>query len=300
MSKKTTYLLGLLTTLIVGFFLHRSFCCTESCKKVIKAEEIYPKKATTPFLFNFKAGAITIRNSDGFNFLTSGHTLRPLSEDLLTSVEKMIAYLGKNKDKKLNITGYFRENENNPSNFENLGFARSTAIKNLLIEHGLSPRQVSVSSKKDNTLNANKDKIIDRGFAFSVENLKNSGGNSKKIRAMVEHISKDPVLVRFLPAKFNAVLYNEEKHKLKTLANFLNASDSLSCTIVGHTDSSWNHESNMSLGKKRAEFTKIKLIEYNVDASKIKTISKGETSPIASNLTEKGKAMNRRTEVIIN
>ena len=179
-------------------------------------------------------------------------------------------------------------------------FARSTAIKNLLIEHGLSPRQVSVSSKKDNTLNANKDKIIDRGFAFSVENLKNSGGNSKKIRAMVEHISKDPVLVRFLPAKFNAVLYNEEKHKLKTLANFLNASDSLSCTIVGHTDSSWNHESNMSLGKKRAEFTKIKLIEYNVDASKIKTISKGETSPIASNLTEKGKAMNRRTEVIIN
>ena len=48
------------------------------------------------------------------------------------------------------------------------------------------------------------------------------------------------------------------------------------------------------------EFTKRKLLEYNVDRAKIKTISKGETAPIATNKTEKGKAKNRRTEVIIN
>lgn len=56
----------------------------------------------------------------------------------------------------------------------------------------------------------------------------------------------------------------------------------------------------MRLGKKRAEFTKRKLLEYNVDRAKIKTNSKGETDPIATNKTENGKAQNRRTEVIIN
>ena len=56
----------------------------------------------------------------------------------------------------------------------------------------------------------------------------------------------------------------------------------------------------MRLGKKRAEFTKRKLLKYKVDRAKIKTISKGKTDPIATNKTENGKAQNRRTEVIIN
>lgn len=69
---------------------------------------------------------------------------------------------------------------------------------------------------------------------------------------------------------------------------------------MGHTDSAWSDESNMRLGKKRAEFTKRKLLKYKVDRAKIKTISKGKTDPIATNKTENGKAQNRRTEVIIN
>jgi len=56
----------------------------------------------------------------------------------------------------------------------------------------------------------------------------------------------------------------------------------------------------MVLGKKRAEFTKTMLLKYDVDPIKIKTTSRGETQPIASNKTAKGKAQNRRTEVIIN
>ena len=56
----------------------------------------------------------------------------------------------------------------------------------------------------------------------------------------------------------------------------------------------------MALGKNRAEFTKKMLLKYNVNPAKIKTTSMGETQPIASNKTAKGKAQNRRTEVIIN
>ena len=33
MSKRTIYLLGILATLIIGFFLHWYFCCNDNCTK---------------------------------------------------------------------------------------------------------------------------------------------------------------------------------------------------------------------------------------------------------------------------
>ena len=33
MSKRTIYFLGILATLIIGFFLHWYFCCNDNCTK---------------------------------------------------------------------------------------------------------------------------------------------------------------------------------------------------------------------------------------------------------------------------
>ena len=57
---------------------------------------------------------------------------------------------------------------------------------------------------------------------------------------------------------------------------------------------------NLKLGQRRADFTKSQLLKLNISSSKIKTISKGEFAPIATNNTAAGKAKNRRTQVIIN
>lgn len=301
MSKKTTYLLGILATLIIGFFLHWYFCCNKNCTKTSIAKETSQEKAATMFPFTFDDGDIAISSNDNFNFMSSDHAIvQPLSEDLLSCIKEMITHLKNNKDKKLNISGYFKEGENNLSHFGNLGVARAKAIKQFLIEHGLSADQVSAFGKKDNSLTPNQSGILRGPYAFTVESFEGIGGRSKRISAMKNDLMKDPVLVRFLPAKATTFLYKEEKNKLKALANYLNASDNVSCTIVGHTDNVKSEESNMRLGKKRAEFTKRKLLEYSVDANKINTTSKGETAPIATNKTERGKALNRRTEVIIN
>lgn len=298
MSKKTIYLLGVLATLIIGFFLHWYFCCNENCTKNAVADETSLGNTSAPLPFKFEDGDITIRSNDNFNFMSSNHAIvQPLSEDLLSCVKEMITHLSKNKDKSINITGFFKEDENNPSNFENLGIARAKAIERFLIEHGLSADQISTFGKKDNTLIPNQNNILYGPYDFMVKNLND---RSKQKNTMKENIMKDPVLIHFSKTKSSAVLDTKQKNKIKALANYLNSSDDASCTIVGHTDSAWSDESNMRLGKKRAEFTKRKLLEYNVDRAKIKTISKGETDPIATNKTENGKAQNRRTEVIIN
>ena len=87
---------------------------------------------------------------------------------------------------------------------------------------------------------------------------------------------------------------------LGALADYLNSYEDRSCTIVGHCDSDGSDKFNMELGQRRADFTRRQLLKLNVDGDKVKTTSKGESAPIATNRTAAGKAKNRRTELIIN
>lgn len=294
MSKKTTYMIGILSTLIIGFFLHWFLCCDKHCTEKSSLEKPHAKANITSSPFKFEDGKTTIRSNDNFNFHPSGHTIiEPISEDLLSCVNEMIKHLGKNK--KLNITGLYKESEENLSNLDNLGLARSESIKRFLIEQGLSANQISTTSKKDNSLTPNKEGVLNGPYSFSVDSFDRNNLDQNKASIM-----KNPVLINFAPERYQTTLNAKQRQKLKTLANYLNASDDARCTIVGHADSVKSEQLNMVLGLNRAKFTKKMLLEYGVDSAKIQTISKGETQPIASNKTASGKAQNRRTEVIIN
>jgi outer membrane protein OmpA-like peptidoglycan-associated protein len=97
-----------------------------------------------------------------------------------------------------------------------------------------------------------------------------------------------------------AVITKGQKNKLKSLAMLLNKSKNAQCMIVGHTDSIEHKRHPRLLGKSRAEFTKRALMKYKVNPEKIKITSHGLSRPIALNNTDEGRALNRRTEVIIN
>jgi outer membrane protein OmpA-like peptidoglycan-associated protein len=97
-----------------------------------------------------------------------------------------------------------------------------------------------------------------------------------------------------------AVKTKGQKNKLKSLAMLLNKSKDAQCMIVGHTDSIEHKRHPRLLGKSRAEFTKRTLMKYKVNPKKIKITSHGSSKPIAMNKTDEGRALNRRTVVIIN
>jgi len=69
--------------------------------------------------------------------------------------------------------------------------------------------------------------------------------------------------------------------------------------VVGHTDHIGTHEYNQSLSERRAESVKTYLIRRGIDGSRIQTEGRGETMPIASNVTAQGRAQNRRVEIEI-
>ena len=90
------------------------------------------------------------------------------------------------------------------------------------------------------------------------------------------------------------------QRELDDLATKLKAYSGVeSIQITGHTDNQGRAESNQKLSELRAESVKAYLVSKGVDAGLIKTSGKGETSPVASNETATGRALNRRVEVDI-
>lgn len=66
--------------------------------------------------------------------------------------------------------------------------------------------------------------------------------------------------------------------------------------IEGHTDSSGPEAYNQALSQRRAQAVADYIVNnsYNVKASDIEVVGKGESDPVASNATREGRAENRR------
>lgn len=87
---------------------------------------------------------------------------------------------------------------------------------------------------------------------------------------------------------------------LATLADYLQANPTRTVALVGHTDAEGSLQGNIALSKRRAGSVVRRLVaEYGVDKNQVSAEGNGFLSPLASNLTEDGRAQNRRVEVII-
>ncbi|WP_026708493.1 OmpA family protein [Flavobacterium frigidarium] len=67
--------------------------------------------------------------------------------------------------------------------------------------------------------------------------------------------------------------------------------------IEGHTDSDGSNALNQTLSENRAAAVRNYLVEKGINTDRLRSTGFGETKPIASNRTSKGKAENRRVEV---
>lgn len=87
---------------------------------------------------------------------------------------------------------------------------------------------------------------------------------------------------------------------LTRIASYLKAHPDRSLALVGHTDASGSPDVNMALSKRRAEAVRKRLItEFAIPARQISALGAGFMAPRDSNLTEDGRARNRRVEAIL-
>lgn len=94
-----------------------------------------------------------------------------------------------------------------------------------------------------------------------------------------------------------AVISSASHSSLSELAALLKEHPSWGLLLAGHTDNTGDDEANMILSSNRARAVKDYLVQQGVEASKIVVAYYGETRPIASNDTAKGRQQNRRVEM---
>jgi len=96
-----------------------------------------------------------------------------------------------------------------------------------------------------------------------------------------------------------AVLKAESQPSMQEIAKLLKDNPSLKVFVVGHTDNSGSFDANMKLSVDRATAVVNELVtKYSVNSASLKACGAGAISPVASNDTEEGKALNRRVELV--
>lgn len=86
---------------------------------------------------------------------------------------------------------------------------------------------------------------------------------------------------------------------LRVLADNLGRYERSNVQIIGHTDSDGTAAYNQQLSERRARSVASVLTGYGVPSSRLTAIGRGEDQPVADNLTQAGKAQNRRVDIVI-
>ncbi len=83
---------------------------------------------------------------------------------------------------------------------------------------------------------------------------------------------------------------------LREVARVMDANPDMAIRVEGHTDSEGDDNYNMELSRRRAESVRQFIVHEGVDESRIDSVGRGETRPIANNATPEGRRRNRRVE----
>ena len=86
---------------------------------------------------------------------------------------------------------------------------------------------------------------------------------------------------------------------LAAVAANLNRYPNSTIEVIGHADNSGSAAYNQDLSERRALSVAGVLRANGVAGGRVSAYGRGESQPVASNLTEQGKAQNRRVEIII-
>ncbi len=156
---------------------------------------------------------------------------------------------------------------------------------------------VCLPSKKDYALNIQK-----TGYLFHSENfsLKNPKGVLKNFHLDVPlepiAIGSRVVLKNIFFETDSYELKPESKTELDKLIAFMTQNPKVKIEISGHTDTQGTAAHNKVLSENRAKAVYNYLVKNSIDKTRMSYKGYGYDKPIATNDTEAGRALNRRTE----
>ena len=103
------------------------------------------------------------------------------------------------------------------------------------------------------------------------------------------------------------IYFNQDSHtlpdsskiQLDSLAQYLLSESKFNCTLYGYTDNVGSKEYNQELSEKRAIGVINYLVSKGVKRSRLDSVGRNFENPKSDNITDDGRAKNRRVEIII-
>lgn len=152
---------------------------------------------------------------------------------------------------------------------------------------------------KDYAFNVNR-----KGYLFYSDNFSLTAGNTGSVYE--KNIPLQPLEMNASVVLKN-IFFDVNRYELKPasmaeldlLVKLLNENPGIRIEIGGHTDDTGKPADNLLLSNNRAKSVVNYLLSKGIAAPRLSPKGYGETSPVADNKTEEGRARNRRTEMKI-
>ena len=155
---------------------------------------------------------------------------------------------------------------------------------------------------KDKTYALN---INSKGYLFFSENIKlnldsiNNTTSVKIVRLKPIRGGQQIILNNILFETNSSKLLSKSLLELGKLIELLNENPEMQIQIHGHTDNVGNEKDNLILSENRASSVCEYLFDNGISISRISSLGFGESRPIASNVDDYGRSLNRRIELFV-
>jgi OOP family OmpA-OmpF porin len=307
MSRSTLLILMLILWILLALFLCWKYFCP-CCVAAGGAKETVAAAAATTaiakpaekvvmgqWLVN-DSSTLNLKSNEHIKFMRSGFNHLAYNPTVDTLVNGTSKYLINNKNRKLLITGYYRQDEKNPSVLPNLGLARANDVKTYLIGKGVPGNQLDITSKML-TENWWANDTLLSGIDFSFSRLTNS---NDKLNAIKSRLLGKPLTLYFETNQDSISVSSQQRQDFTDLIYYLDNVPSSKLLVSGHTDNKGDRNYNLQLSRERADFAKNYLAKNgSLGLNRMNVNGFGPDKPVGSNDTEQGRAQTRRVEITL-
>jgi OOP family OmpA-OmpF porin len=195
--------------------------------------------------------------------------------------------------KRLEIIGYYGNDEVNNTKFANLGLARADTMKQLFLTKmkDVNPFRISTKSALKAGLAPKSADALEMQIYDTIATPSDQGG-------VVLEDSLHAII--YFPSGSSSKNTNPtvDEYLVKVANQLKNGASG--AIVTGHTDNKGNPQANLKLSKERAEAVKAIIAKNGAEAGKIIAEGKGDQEPKGDNNTDEGRKLNRRVEITIN
>lgn len=119
------------------------------------------------------------------------------------------------------------------------------------------------------------------------------------VNEMVDKINKEGFISLYINFDTGKASIKPDSYsQLDQVVSALNATPALKLEVGGHTDNVGNADANKTLSEGRAKAVMKYLTDKGIAAARLSATGYGQTSPVADNRTDDGRAKNRRVDLV--